>query len=171
MLKCFMMMSFLTIVPPRSCPGPDPGSEELDSFKAPPPLSYRHSRVWRANSLSGWSTHDVLQRQKIKQNLHNSAPPGVWSGLSPCFIFPGVERRGQGSEVSITNTEKIISFEGKVSLHLFTTAGLCFISCLGSWLKFIFACNMLLLGLLLTSLRGPAHSAVRWVWGRFCLAG
>lgn len=91
------MMSFLTMVSSRSCPGPGPGSEELDSCKAP--LSYRHSRVWRANSLSGWSTHDVLQRRNIKQNLHNSAPGDVWSGLSPCFSFPGAKRRGQGSEV------------------------------------------------------------------------
>lgn len=116
-LKCFMMMSYLTMVPPWSCPGPGPGPEELGSSKAPPPLSYSLGSLWRANRLSGWSTRDVLQQRNIKQHLHNSAPAGVWSGLSPRFsLCPlGGEGNGEGSEVSITNTQsRISSFEGRV---------------------------------------------------------
>lgn len=112
-LKCFMMMSYLTMVPPWSCPGPGPGPgpEELGSSKAPPPLSYSLGSVWRANRLSGWSTNDVLQQRNIKQHLHNSAPADVWSGLSPHFsLWPS----GGWGQRSASQSHRVESLNLKV---------------------------------------------------------
>lgn len=111
-----MMMSYLTMVPPWSCPGPGPGPEELGSSKAPPPLSYSLGSLWRANRLSGWSTHDVLQQRNIKQHLHNSAPADVWSGLSPRFSLcpSGVGREMGRGQRSVSQTHRVESLHLKV---------------------------------------------------------